>query len=208
MKRRTALGAVVAGFSATTGCLDILPSRSDGFSLGGRANEPPSGDGAGDSPSEGEGGTSGSSAAGACPSSFSAADTSAKRVVCNGKQTDAEIYLTADSNTVSLPSGTIDFTLHNLARGSKLYPPCQWALYKRTNEEWKTVHPLKDTVREKTLLGGFRTLTLYVGKKPTTDTGRCTYVLENPPPGRYLFGINGISGLEGTLFLSLFRVTK
>lgn len=210
MKRRTALGVVVAGFSATAGCLDFLPSRSDDFSSGSRANEPPSGDGTGDSPSEGKDGTSGSSATiGACPSSsFSVADTSAQRVVCNGKQTDTEIYLTAESNTVSLPSGTIDFTLRNLTGRSKLYPPCQWVLYKRTSEGWKTVHSLKEEAIEKTLLGGFATLTLYVGKQPATDTGRCPYVLESPTPGRYLFGITGILGRKETLYLASFRVVK
>lgn len=191
------------------GCLDFLPSRSDSFSSGGEANEPPSGGGTGNSPSGGAGGTGGSSAAiGACPSSFSVAETSAQRVICNGKQTDAEIYLTAESTTVSLPSGTIDFTLRNLTGRSKLYPPCQWALYKRTNEGWKTVHSLKEEAIEKTLLGGFATLTLYVGTQPATETGQCPYVLENPTPGRYLFGITGILGRKETLFLASFRVTK
>jgi len=223
-----ALAAVTSGFSAVAGCMGLFPSRPEG-DLGGGASgreepittsatatesgitESPSGE---ESPTSRERTSddsnetrSGSSVSlESCPSSL-VENVDVKQVICDGERTNAEIFLSTDSGTVSLPSGSIDFTLRNLTGSSQLYIPCRWTVYKQTNGGCKPVKPLEGDTVEKTMFGGSETLTLYIGREPPTDTGKCApYSLDKLASGRYLFGVQVFGG-GGTLALASFRVT-
>lgn len=222
MKRRTALAAVVSSFGATAGCMGLFPSRPEGSGGGGEAETgtPPSDEeGTTKSPSEEGSPTSGnrtngdssgtrnesSAAVESCPSTV-IEKASVQEVTCNGEQTDADIDLAADSDTVS-PPGSIDFTLRNQTGGSQLYIPCRWAVYKQSNGGWKAVQSLEGDTTQKSMFGGFETLTLYIGQEPTTDAGKCPYTLNDPSPGLYLFGVQVVKE-GGLLVLASFQVAQ
>ena len=207
MNRRSVLAAVTAGFGATAGCLGLFSSGSDSTPSGGESNEPPTG---GESPTngvDGETGTGSPAVTGSCPSSL-VDGTDVQRVICDGKQSDAEMFLAADSDAVSLPSGTIEFTFRNRTGGSKLYDPCRWAVYRQSDQGWEVVRPLEGGATEEGMLREFETLTLYIGREPPTDAGQCPYTLDEPTPDRHLFGVQGQLDGEKTLFLASFEVTE
>lgn len=224
MNRRVLLIAVATGCSTTAGCLNLLPSRQDG-TRGGGGEEPRTSpaDGGnqnessprGRSPtseeqvSEGDGGTGAESSpsTGKCPQS-AISETNVQQTICNGKQTDAEMFLAADSDAVSVSSEIIKFTFRNGTGGAKPYIPCRWVVYKQSNQGWEAIRSLKGGTTQKSFVRGFESLTLYLSQEPPTEAGQCQYSLDDPSPGWYLFGVQGRWEDEKTLFLASFELTE
>ena len=203
MNRRAVLATVASGVGAMAGCSGLLPSRSREAPSGGGGSGGDGGDG-------GSGGKQSIGTTGECPS-LPIDGSSISQLVCDGEQTNSEMYLSAENSSISLQKNTVDFTLTNESSSDALYAPCRWSAYKQSNQEWKAVQPLGEDTSTSILPSGSAnaaTLTLHINQSAPNGAEPCGYGLDGVDAGRYMFGVQGTLPTESTeaLFLASFQL--